>query len=88
MLVNKRRVQLPGGVVIVTHEGWGQRDAFMGALTQCLSSIATRRAYYPGAADRLRAFVDAHPEAESFGHGPDDALAVDGHTRRAVRAYR
>ncbi len=74
MLVNNAGFNCLAARVIVTHEGWGQRDAFLGALTQCLSSIATRRAYYPGAADRLRAFVDAHPEAESFGRGPDDAL--------------
>jgi acyl-CoA reductase-like NAD-dependent aldehyde dehydrogenase len=74
MLVNNAGFNCLAARVIVTHEGWGQRDAFMGALTQCLSRLVTRRAYYPGAADRLRSFVDAHPEAEGFGRGPDDAL--------------
>ncbi len=51
-----------------------ERDAFLGALTQTLAGITTRRAYYPGAPDRRDAFVHAHPEAEEFGAGPDDAL--------------
>jgi hypothetical protein len=46
----------------------------LGALTQTLAGIATRRAYYPGAADRRNTFVAAHPEAEEYGSGPDDAL--------------
>jgi hypothetical protein len=43
-------------------------------LTQSLAAIGTRRAYYPGAGDRLGAFVKAHPEAEQYGTGPEDAL--------------
>ncbi len=43
-------------------------------MTQTLNEITTRRAYYPGAGDRRAAFVAAHPEAEEYGSGPDDAL--------------
>jgi hypothetical protein len=74
MLVNNAGFNCLAARVIVTHEGWGQRDAFLGALTQTLAQITTRRAYYPGAADRRRAFLEAHPEAEEFGSGPADAL--------------
>ncbi len=74
MLVNNAGFNCLAARVIVTHAGWAQREAFLGALTQSLNSIATRRAYYPGAADRLGAFVGAHPEAEQYGTGPDDAL--------------
>jgi len=74
MLVNNAGFNCLAARVIVTHADWPQRDAFLGALTQVLGEITTRRAYYPGAADRLASFVAAHPEAESLGSGPPDAL--------------
>jgi hypothetical protein len=74
MLVNNAGFNCISARVVVTHASWPQRDAFLGALTQTLSRIATRRAYYPGAGDRRDAFVAAHPEAEEFGKGPGDAL--------------
>ena len=74
MLVNNAGFNCLAARVIVTHAGWPQRDAFLGALTQVLSRLTTRRAYYPGAAARCAAFVDAHPEAERLGSGPDDAM--------------
>ena len=74
MLVNNAGFNCLAARVIVTHAGWGQRDAFLGALTQTLAQITTRRAYYPGADERRHAFLEAHPEAEEYGSGPDDAL--------------
>ena len=74
MLVNNAGFNCISARVVVTHAAWSQRDAFLGALTQTLAGISTRRAYYPGARDRRDAFVQAHPEAEEFGTGPDDAL--------------
>ncbi len=74
MLVNNAGFNCLAARVVVTHAGWSQRDAFLGALTQCLSRIATRHAYYPGAAARRDAFLAAHPEAQSYGTGPPDTL--------------
>jgi aldehyde dehydrogenase family protein len=74
MLVNNAGFNCISARVVVTHADWPQRDAFLGALTQTLAGIRTRRAYYPGAAQRRDAFVAAHPEAQEFGHGPADAL--------------
>ncbi|HVB91696.1 MAG TPA: aldehyde dehydrogenase family protein [Acidimicrobiales bacterium] len=74
MLVNNAGFNCLAARVIVTHAGWPQRDAFLGALTQTLAHVTTRRAYYPGAAARRDAFVAAHPEAEELGSGPPDAL--------------
>jgi hypothetical protein len=74
MLVNNAGFNCLAARVVITHAGWPQRDAFLGALTQALAHITTRRAYYPGAAERRDAFVTAHPEAEEFGSGPADAL--------------
>ena len=74
MLVNNAGFNCISARVVVTHAAWPQRDAFLGALTQTLAGITTRRAYYPGAAERRAAFVAAHPEAEALGAGPPDAL--------------
>ena len=75
MLVNNAGFNCLAARVVVTHADWPQRDAFLGALTQVLSDIRTRRAYYPGASERCAAFVEAHPEAERLGSGPPDALS-------------
>jgi acyl-CoA reductase-like NAD-dependent aldehyde dehydrogenase len=74
MLVNNAGFNCISARVLVTYDAWPQRDAFLGALTQTLAGIATRRAYYPGASERRDAFIAAHPEAEEYGSGPDDAL--------------
>ena len=74
MLVNNAGFNCISARVVITHEAWPQRDAFIGALTQTLAGLRTRRAYYPGAAERRDAFVAAHPEADSLGSGPADAL--------------
>jgi Aldehyde dehydrogenase family len=73
MLVHNAGFNCLAARVVVTHAGWAQRDAFLGALTQVLASLPTRRAFYPGAAERCAAFVAAHPEAERLGTGPADA---------------
>jgi hypothetical protein len=74
MLVHNAGFNCLAARVLITHASWPQRDAFLGALTQVLARLPTRRAYYPGAAERCAAFVAAHPEAERLGTGPDDAL--------------
>ena len=74
MLANNAGFNCVSARVVVTHAAWPQREAFLGALTQTLAGITTRRAYYPGAGERREAFVAAHPEAEEYGSGPDDAL--------------
>jgi hypothetical protein len=74
MLVNNAGFNCVSARVVVTHAGWPQREAFLGALTQTLIGLTPRRAYYPGAGDRRAAFVAAHPDAEELGSGPDDAL--------------
>ncbi len=58
--------------VIITHEAWPQREEFMDALSSVLASLPTRRAYYPGAEDRRRAFLQQHPDAHELGATSDD----------------
>jgi len=60
--------------VIITHRGWKLREAFMEALRAKLKEMKTRNGYYPGASERHRAFLEAHPEAEVFGSDDDGNL--------------
>jgi len=76
--------------VLITHEGWAQRESFLEALRHVLRSLPPRKAYYPGAEQRYSHFLEAHPKAEALGPaypgGPDvpwtlipdvDATATD-----------
>ena len=60
--------------VIITWKGWTQRDAFLAALRGALAGIPTRNAYYPGADDRRRSFIEAHPDAVEIGDAAGDHL--------------
>ncbi len=60
--------------VIVQHESWPQRGQLLDAVRRHLSRVPLRRAYYPGAGDRHAAFLESHPEAETFGAATDGEL--------------
>ena len=53
--------------VIIQHKNWGNRYKLVAAISDILAKIETRKAYYPGAKERHRAFVSAHPDAKQFG---------------------
>ncbi|MDJ0839876.1 MAG: aldehyde dehydrogenase family protein [Acidobacteriota bacterium] len=53
--------------VLITQKGWKQRDAFLGALREVMKNHPTRPAYYPGADNRFDAFMQQHPDAETYG---------------------
>jgi acyl-CoA reductase-like NAD-dependent aldehyde dehydrogenase len=55
--------------VIITHEGWSQRNAFLDRLRQVLRDLPERPAYYPGAEAHLARMIAAYPEAEKLGPG-------------------
>ena len=67
MLVNNAGFTCLTPRVLVTWKRWPQREAFLNELECVLSSIATRVAYYPGAADRHERFLAAHPDARLIG---------------------
>ncbi len=56
--------------VIVQQRGWPQREALLTAIGEVLAGVPTHLAYYPGAAARYAAFVDAHPNVRRFGDPP------------------
>ncbi|EFO80234.1 aldehyde dehydrogenase [Oscillochloris trichoides DG-6] len=53
--------------LIVLADCWEQKDEFMAAVRQVMRELPQRPAYYPGAAERQRAAIAAHPHAETFG---------------------
>jgi len=67
MLVNNAGFNCLTPRVLITWAGWPQRAQFLSALTDVLRSVPTRRAYYPGAAERRQAFLDVHPDALELG---------------------
>lgn len=51
------------GQVLVLPEAWPSTPALTGELQRVLKALPNRVAYYPGAAERHRSAVEAHPEA-------------------------
>jgi acyl-CoA reductase-like NAD-dependent aldehyde dehydrogenase len=60
--------------VIVQWANWKQRHALNAAIADALSHVRTRRAYYPGAKQRMDRFLSAHPGASQFGSAEGDNL--------------
>jgi acyl-CoA reductase-like NAD-dependent aldehyde dehydrogenase len=60
--------------VLITWKHWPQREAFMTALSDVLRKTPARRAYYPGAQERYRAFKDAHPDLLELGGAQSGTL--------------
>ena len=74
MLTNNAAFNCNAARVIVQHEQWGLRPALLSKLRSVLASVQPRVAYYPGAQGRYDSFVEAHPEAETFGERTDERL--------------
>jgi len=60
--------------VLITQEGWPQRKAFVDSVREVLRTSPARRAYYPGAFERYRRILEAHPEAEPLGPKGDGVI--------------
>lgn len=67
MLVQNAGFNCVAARVVVTHGSWARRRDLLDGIRDSLQRAEERVPYYPGAVDRWRAFVDAHPQAESFG---------------------
>ena len=66
------------GQVLVLPAEWEHTDALIAQLREVLASVPNRKAYYPGAEERQRAAMNAHPHAVEL-----DAAAV-GTTPRTL----
>jgi acyl-CoA reductase-like NAD-dependent aldehyde dehydrogenase len=60
--------------IIITHDGWPQREEFFQSLERVFASIPTRKAYYPGAATRRDLFLSEHPDAHQIGEVRADTM--------------
>jgi acyl-CoA reductase-like NAD-dependent aldehyde dehydrogenase len=60
--------------VLVLARGWGQREAFLERLKGVLSRTPSRRAYYPGALERYRTFVDRYPGSIPLSDASDETV--------------
>src|SRR5947209_7478486 len=60
--------------VLITAKSWPQREDFLRELRAALEALPPRHAYYPGAADRHSAFLEAHPQATQLGSPAEGAL--------------
>lgn len=60
--------------VIIQQAGWEQREDLLQQIRSVLKKLPARDAYYPGAQQRQRLFVESHPEAEQFGSGDEKRL--------------
>jgi aldehyde dehydrogenase (NAD(P)+) len=73
--------------VLITPKGWSQREAFLGALESALSKVVPRRAFYPGANDRWRAYSQGRTSIRKFGTESAEVLPwtlvrdLDSHDR-------
>ncbi len=67
MLTNNAGFNCNATRVILQHAGWTQRDSLVQQMRQLLVQVPLRAAYYPGAKERQRTFVEAHPEADQIG---------------------
>ena len=53
--------------LMVSPKGWDGRDKLKKAVVDALGKVPVRKAYYPGAAERWRQLVDAHPKVQRIG---------------------
>jgi aldehyde dehydrogenase (NAD(P)+) len=63
--------------VLVLPAEWPQRDEFVAAVQRALAKAPHRRPFYPGAEEKIAAFVDAHDEAEVLKGNQRVALLED-----------
>ena len=74
MVTNNAGFNCTSTQVMVTAEGWPQRQAFERKVAEVLGTIPPRVAYYPGAADRKAGFKEQYPEAREIGSSEGDCL--------------
>jgi acyl-CoA reductase-like NAD-dependent aldehyde dehydrogenase len=67
MVANNASFNCTAAKVLVVAKGWLQREAFLRKVESALASTPPRKAYYPGATDRWRAFLDRYPKARVIG---------------------
>jgi acyl-CoA reductase-like NAD-dependent aldehyde dehydrogenase len=67
MVANNASFNCNAAKVLVVASGWAHKDAFVKRVRAALAKMPARKAYYPGAHDRYRGFLDRYPKAEKLG---------------------
>ncbi len=74
MLVHNAGCNCNAAKLLVTAQGWPQREVFLAALRQELTQVPPRKAYYPGSVATFNRFQSTYPQAETIGAGDDSTL--------------
>lgn len=74
MVANNASFNCNAAKVLVVARDWPQRDAFVTAVKEALRRTPPRKAYYPGAHDRFRGFLESYPDHEKLGEASGDVV--------------
>jgi acyl-CoA reductase-like NAD-dependent aldehyde dehydrogenase len=74
MVANNGSFNCNAAKVLVTAAGWPQEKAFLAKVRAALAGTPVRKAYYPGAKDRYRKFLENYPEADRTSEERDDVV--------------
>lgn len=75
MVCNNASFNCNSAKLLVTSRGWAQRQAFLDQTAQAIGTGGVRRAYYPGATDRWRQFVEGRKNVKLIGEAREGELA-------------
>jgi acyl-CoA reductase-like NAD-dependent aldehyde dehydrogenase len=67
MVANNGSFNCNAAKVLLVASGWPQRKTFLAAVDKALAATRPRKAYYPGAEDRYRRFLEQYPAARPLG---------------------
>jgi acyl-CoA reductase-like NAD-dependent aldehyde dehydrogenase len=74
MLANNGSFNCNAAKLLIMHEGWSQREAFITTLRKYLEAAPKRKAYYPGAEGRFDSFCKEYGSSVSVGEKKDGVL--------------
>lgn len=73
-MANNASFACVAGKVLILASDWPQKDRFLELLRAEMARTPARKAYYPGASERHKAFLEHYPKAEVLGEAKDGAL--------------
>ena len=74
MVANNASFNCNAAKALVVASGWDRKQQFLAKVRDALAKMPARKAYYPGAQDRYRGFLDHYPTAEKLGDGSSDVV--------------
>jgi Aldehyde dehydrogenase family len=74
MVAHNASFNCVAGKILVLAKGWAQRSQFLEQVRQQLRKIPPRLAYYPGAQERYRRFLERYPAAEVLGQTAEGCI--------------